>query len=123
MRFCGPVLNGGLTTGTATATAHKQVVDREGRLPIYGDMVRAINCLGNGHLFVSPVPVGPNSSVGLSVSTTLGTQVVGEYDVNADGRIRIARGILNQYLPSKNGVYEISIENDGLGDFILITAL
>ena len=66
--------------------------DSEGRLPIYGDMLRAIGCFPR-----HSVQVG-NVNDEMVISKDLGIDAEKAYTVNADGRIRIGPIMLESVL-------------------------
>jgi len=77
-------------------TVKKQVVDSEGRLPIYGDMLKEIDCkpgmtvevvVSSNKISIAQFHPGPASSDD-------------HYKVNADGRIRISAKVMNEFGPA-----------------------
>jgi hypothetical protein len=99
----------------ASAFERKSATDKEGRLPIWSDMLRSIG-LNPG----DTAHVGTDGTV-IVVDDGKGGGRANLYVVNKDGRVRIGSGILSAFLKNSTGTYSVKL--NGVDRVIEITAL
>lgn len=95
--------NGNSAADDVSDFERKQATDKDGRLPIWSDMLRSIGLKKQGTV----VFVGTDSHV-LFVSDNVPGASVANYSINKDGRIRIGDNTL-AILESKSGTYNVKL--------------